>query len=55
MMFQVGVKREIMTWLNMKEFGDLLSEFNTIEAAKDYINKKPKFIRSKLHIIEKNK
>lgn len=53
MRYLVGMRREIMSWLNMKEFGDLLNEFSSIEAAQEYISRKPKFLRKKLHIVEK--
>ena len=49
-MYQVGLKTDNFKWLNVKEFGNLLKEFTSRESAEEYISKKPKFLRSKLHI-----
>lgn len=53
MRYLVSVKREIMSWLNPEAFGDVICEFSSREAAQDYINKKPKFIQKKIHIVER--
>lgn len=50
-MYQVGLKTENFGWLNMKEFGNLLKEFTSKEAAEEYISRKPKFLRNKIHIV----
>lgn len=52
-MYQVGLKTDNFGWLNMKEFGNLLKEFTSIEAAQEYISKKPKFVQKKIHIVER--
>lgn len=51
--YLVAIKREVMSWLNPEAFGDVLKEFDSMEAAKEYINLKPKFVRNKLHIVVK--